>query len=70
MIQNNFEPTFTLDNLRKDINIIVETSNSYGLELPMAKMAKEIYENAVSKGFGNLDYTGILAFIKKLNERN
>lgn len=70
MIQNNFEPTFTLENLRKDIDIIVETSKSYGLELPMAKKVKETYENAVTEGFGNLDYTGILAFIKKLNEKN
>jgi len=70
MIQNNFEPTFTLENLRKDINTIVETSKSFGLELPMTNMAKETYEKAVKEGFGDLDYTGILAFIKKLNGQN
>lgn len=70
MIQNNFEPTFTLENLRKDISTIAETSKSYGLKLPMAEMAKETYEKAVKEGFGDLDYTGILAFIKKLNGQN
>ena len=70
MIQDNFEPTFTLENLKKDINTIFETARSYELELPMVKVARETYENAVREGFGDLDYTGILAFLKKLNEHN
>jgi len=70
MIQDNFEATFTLENLKKDINTIFETARSYGLELPMTRVAKETYENAVKEGFGNLDYTGVLAFLKKLNEQN
>ena len=68
MIQDNFDATFTLENLKKDINTISETSKSFGLELPMIKKAEEIYENAVKEGFGDLDYTGILAYLKKLNE--
>ena len=70
MIQDQFEPTFTLENLKKDIKTISEISEARGLELPMTKKAEEIYENAVREGFGNLDYTGILAYIKKLNEKN
>ncbi|MBA4460595.1 MAG: NAD(P)-dependent oxidoreductase [Nitrosopumilaceae archaeon] len=68
MIQDKFDATFTLDNLKKDINTISETSKSFGVNLPMTEKAKEIYDNAVKEGFGNLDYTGILAYIKKLNE--
>jgi 3-hydroxyisobutyrate dehydrogenase len=70
MIQGKFEPTFTLENLKKDINTISEASNSLGLQLPMIKKAEEIYDNAVKEGFGSLDYTGILEYIKKLNEKN
>jgi 3-hydroxyisobutyrate dehydrogenase len=69
MIQDNFDATFTLENLKKDISTISETSKSFGLELPMIKKAEEIYENAVKEGFGKLDYTGILAYLKKLNEK-
>jgi len=68
MIQDQFNATFTLENLKKDINTISATSKSFGLNLPMAEKAKEVYDNAVKEGFGNLDYTGILAYIKKLNE--
>ena len=70
MIQDKFDATFTLKNLKKDINTISETSKSFGLELPMTKKAEEVYENAVKEGFGDLDYTGILEYIKKLNEKN
>jgi 3-hydroxyisobutyrate dehydrogenase len=70
MIQDQFDATFTLENLKKDITTILETSKSLGLELPMIKKAEEVYENAVKEGFGNLDYTGILEYIKKLNEKN
>ncbi|MDH3385259.1 MAG: NAD(P)-dependent oxidoreductase [Nitrosopumilus sp.] len=68
MIQDNFEPTFTLENLKKDINTISQASKSLGLELPMTKKAEEVYENAVKEGFGKLDYTGILAYLKKINK--
>jgi len=70
MIQDKFDATFTLKNLKKDISTISETSKSLGLELPMTKKAEEVYENAVKEGFGDLDYTGILEYIKKLNEKN
>ncbi len=70
MIQDKFDATFTLENLKKDINTILDTSKSLGLELPMTKKAREVYENAAKDGFGNLDYTGILAYLKKLNEKS
>ena len=68
MIQDKFDATFTLDNLKKDIDTISEASKSFDVNLPMTEKAKEIYGKAVNEGFGNLDYTGILAYIKKLNE--
>ena len=70
MIQDKFEPTFTLKNLKKDIKTISETAQSYGLELPMIEKALQVYGNAENEGLGDLDYTGILAYIKKINEKN
>lgn len=68
MIDDKFQATFTLENLNKDIKTIIETAESYGLDLPMIKKAEEIYQNATKQGFGKIDYTGILAYIKKINE--
>jgi 3-hydroxyisobutyrate dehydrogenase len=68
MIEGNYNTTFTLANLKKDINTITNAAKSLGIELPMIKKAEEVYENAVKEGFGKMDYTGIIEYIKKINE--
>ena len=68
MIKDEFEPTFTLKNLQKDLGIITEAAKDFGAVLPMAERANEIYNDAIEAGFGEIDYTGILAYIKKLSE--
>jgi 3-hydroxyisobutyrate dehydrogenase len=68
MIQDEFSPTFTLANLKKDISIITDTAYSLGIKLPMIKKAEEVFTEAVKQGFGEIDYTGILAYIKKIND--
>ncbi|NWK06026.1 NAD(P)-dependent oxidoreductase [Marine Group I thaumarchaeote] len=68
MIRDEFEPTFTLKNLKKDLGIITATAKDFGAVLPMAERANEIYNDALEAGFGEIDYTGILAYIKKLSE--
>jgi 3-hydroxyisobutyrate dehydrogenase len=70
MIDGKYNVTFTLANLKKDINTMVDASKSLGIELPMTKKAQEVYENAVKEGFGEMDYTGIIEYIKKINESN
>ncbi len=65
MINGNFDPSFTLKMMKKDLDAINYTANEFGLKLPMTTLANEIYQNAVDNGFGEIDYTGILAFIEK-----
>ena len=68
MIKDNFEPTFTLQNLKKDLDTINEAAESFNVELSMSKMASNVYQNAMDAGFGDIDYTGILAYLKKINQ--
>ena len=68
MIDGKYDATFTLANLKKDINTMTKAAESLGVELPMIKKAEEIYENAVKEGFGDIDYTGIIKYINKINE--
>ncbi len=65
MIKDDFTPTFTLSNLKKDFDTINKTAEEFGLILPMSTKANEIYKRAIDEGFGELDYTGILAYLKK-----
>ena len=68
MIDSKYDTTFTLANLKKDINTITSAAKSLEIELPMTKKAEEVFENAVKEGFGEIDYTGIIEYIKKINE--
>jgi len=68
MINGKYDTTFTLANLKKDISTITNAAKSLGIDLPMIKKAEEVYENAVKEGFGEMDYTGIMEYIKKINE--
>ena len=68
MIDGKYEPTFTLENLKKDITTMTNAAKSLGVELPMIEKAEEVYENAVNEGLGGIDYTGIIEYIKRINE--
>jgi len=65
MINDEFPPTFTLSNLKKDLDTINEAAKEFGLELPITTKANEVYKKAIDEGFGELDYTGILSYLKK-----
>ena len=68
MIDGDYDATFTLSNLKKDISTMISTSKKLGIELPMIMKAEKIYENAIKAGLGNNDYTGIIEYIKKINK--
>jgi 3-hydroxyisobutyrate dehydrogenase len=67
MIEGNYNPTFTLANLKKDITTMTNTAKKLGIELPMINKAEELYKDAINEGVGDLDYTGIIEYIKKIN---
>ena len=68
MINGDYDATFTMANLKKDITTMTNTAKELGIKLPMISKAEEIYENAINQGFGNLDYTRIIEYIKKINK--
>ena len=69
MAKESYEPTFTLANLKKDLDTINDAAESFDAELPMAKLARKVYTDAEDAGFGDIDYTGIIAYIKKLSKK-
>jgi 3-hydroxyisobutyrate dehydrogenase len=64
MLEGDYNPTFTLANLRKDLDTINEAAKSFGLNLPMATKANQVYQDAEESGFGTMDYTAILEYLK------
>lgn len=70
MIANDFKPTFMLKNLRKDLDITTAVARSLGVNLPITRRINEIYKNADRKGLGELDYTGIFAYLSKISNNS
>ncbi|MBL7018885.1 MAG: NAD(P)-dependent oxidoreductase [Nitrosopumilus sp.] len=68
MIDGKYDATFTLSNLKKDITTMTNTAKSLGIKLPMITKAEEVYESAINEGLGDIDYTGIIEYLKKINE--
>ncbi|MFM7796420.1 MAG: NAD-binding protein, partial [Candidatus Nitrosotenuis sp.] len=66
MLKQDYAPTFTLANLKKDLDTINEAAKAFGVILPMATRANQIYQDAEEK-FGALDYTAILEYLSESN---
>jgi 3-hydroxyisobutyrate dehydrogenase len=70
MAKHNFEKTFALSMMLKDLYAINFTAKEHNLALPMSSMAEEVYRMATNLGYDDIDYTGILAFIEHINALN
>ena len=68
MAEGKYDATFTLANLKKDITTITDAAKELGIKLPMITRAEKVYDDAIKEGFGDIDYTGIIEYIKKINE--
>ena len=69
MIKGDFKPTFTLKMMKKDLDTINQAAEKFNLVLPMTALANKLYQEATESGFGDLDYSGILEFMKKKSEK-
>ncbi len=67
MAKGIFEPSFYLKMMQKDLEEITYTAKEFGANLPMAKLANQIYDEAKKAGMSEMDYTGILAYLEKLS---
>ena len=65
MVKGNFEPSFFLKMMQKDLDEIEFTANKVKANMPMTKLANKIYQKAIRKGFGDIDYTGIMSYLEK-----
>ena len=64
MIKGEFDATFTIQNMQKDLDTINAAAKAFNLSLPMTSLAEKLYQDATGE-FAKLDYTGILAYIEK-----
>ena len=68
MIDKDFSPRGKTSVHLKDMNNIIESANSYNLNLPISKLVKEMYKSLVENGYGEIDHSSLYKEIERLNE--
>ena len=68
MVRGDFEPSFFLKMMQKDLDEINYTASQVEANMPISKLANEIYQKAIREGLGEVDYTGILSYLEKSNK--
>ncbi len=66
MLDQNFEPGFRTRLYHKDMGIVTETGRTLGVPLFGAGLAAQLYQVAMSRGFGELDYSVLARVIADL----
>jgi 3-hydroxyisobutyrate dehydrogenase len=67
MALGDYEPTFHLKNMLKDLELATSTALSEHIALPQTALAQQIYRAANNSGLSDMDYTAICAFLAKIN---
>lgn len=70
MIEHNFEPGFKARLHRKDLKIILQTAQEYGVELPVSALVEQMFTNLVKNGKGDLDHSSLLTVIEDLSNHS
>ncbi|AAM04058.1 TPA: NAD(P)-dependent oxidoreductase [Methanosarcina acetivorans] len=67
IVEGNFEPAFSLNNLAKDLRLVNEQITKTGAILPMTKVSIEEYSRTVQNGEGQKDFSVIALEIQRKN---
>jgi 3-hydroxyisobutyrate dehydrogenase-like beta-hydroxyacid dehydrogenase len=60
---DQFDPRFRLSLARKDAELICQAARTKHLELSIARLLRELFDEADAAGWGERDYTAVLSWI-------
>lgn len=55
LIERDYSTTFTISNLRKDLNLMLDTAGREGVPLPVTELVERLAADSEEKGLGDLD---------------
>ena len=67
MIQHSFEPGGKAAFHLKDLKIVEQLAQTYGVVLPMGTLVEQLFTSLVANGGGNLDHSALLTVIESLS---
>ena len=68
IIDNEYSPVFSIDNLQKDIQLGIDLAAAYGMELKMSELGQEMNVAAQLAGFGKQDTSAVVKVYEKISK--
>jgi 3-hydroxyisobutyrate dehydrogenase-like beta-hydroxyacid dehydrogenase len=65
--RGKYEADFPLRWMHKDLHLAAITAYEQGVALPVANLAKEVYQQAIGGGLGDQDFSAIYEFLSSAN---
>ncbi len=56
IISGDYEPAATLNMLAKDVDLLLATASTHGVDLPINKNISDVYQQAMGQGLGEKDF--------------
>jgi 3-hydroxyisobutyrate dehydrogenase-like beta-hydroxyacid dehydrogenase len=66
MVQRDFSPHFSVNNMYKDLSNVAKLAEECGVSLPVASAAREILRAAKSQGKGDLDSCAVMTVLEAM----
>ncbi|MEO9295902.1 MAG: NAD(P)-dependent oxidoreductase [Nitrososphaera sp.] len=67
MVENDFEPSFHLKNMLKDLELATGAAQQAGIALPATALVQQMFRAASNSGLAEKDYTAICSFLARIN---
>ncbi|MGB9168172.1 MAG: NAD(P)-dependent oxidoreductase, partial [Nitrososphaeraceae archaeon] len=67
MIKGDYNPSFYLKHMKKDLSLVMDLADDNDITLPITNSVLHLFNYASKMGLANLDYTAIYTLVKKLN---
>ena len=67
MVSNNHAPMFPINLVEKDFRYFIQTSQAVNAATPASTVIREIYQDAIAKGYGNDNITGVIQLFVRLS---
>jgi 2-hydroxy-3-oxopropionate reductase len=65
MIQHRFEPGFKAKLHQKDLRIVMQTADEFGVKLPVTALIDQMFAELAENGGGELDHSALLKVVEK-----
>ncbi|HYB59841.1 MAG TPA: NAD(P)-dependent oxidoreductase [Methylomirabilota bacterium] len=63
IVRKDYEPTFYVRNLLKDLNLALDAAATAGVALPGGRTLRDIYDATARGGFSELDYAAVFEWL-------